>query len=90
MKGIRFYEELDNKNRVSETSQGNVLAVLYENGFFTKAGYMLECISATFYYPDSDVSSGSAHIDYIRKNCRRISEAKAREIHPRLFTRLDD
>ena len=90
MKGIRFYEELDNKNRVSEKSQGNVVAVLYENGFFTNNGYILECISATFLHSNSDVSSGSAHIDYIRKNCRRISEQKAREIHPRLFTYLDD
>lgn len=90
MKGIRFYEELTNKNKAGETSQGNVLAVFHELGFMGQHGYQYETISALFFEPNSVVCGSAANIDYIRNNCRRISEAKAREIHPELFIRLDN
>ncbi len=90
MKGIRFYEELTNKNRVSEESQGNVIAQLVGNDQVTDDGVMCETISALFFHPDSVCCGGSASLDYIWKNCRRISETKAREVHPQLFVYLDN
>ena len=89
MKGIRFYEELNNKNKAGETSQGNVLARLIGNDWATDNGAMCEVISALFLHPNSVVCGGGASLDYIWNNCRRISEAKAREIHPLLFIYLD-
>jgi hypothetical protein len=94
MKGIRFYEELLDKNRKAETSQGNVVAIFIDTGHtayqqYTGYDYRYECLSATFFQPNSDVSIGSVSQDYLHCDCRRISEARAREIHPKLFERLD-
>lgn len=93
MKGVRFYEELENKNRKDETSQGNVIAIFTDTGRVDAREwgvfYAYDCLSATFFHPNSDVSSGSVSTDYLAEKCRRISEARARAIHPRLFERLD-
>ena len=40
-------------------------------------------------WPNSAVAYSGASDEYLRKRCKRVSEAKAREIHPRLFERLD-
>ena len=49
----------------------------------------MESISAMFYRPNSPVAHSNAAADYIWNNCRRISEKRAREIHPRLFEYLE-
>jgi len=101
MKGYRFYLEYDStyKKRKGQHS-GNVFAVaLRADGHFLlhldsrPSGdcWAVEGLSATFFHPNSDVSWGSADLEwYIQKRCKRISEAKAREIHPALFERLDN
>ena len=89
MNGIRFYEELDNKNRKGEISQGNVIARVLGQDRITDNGVMCETISALFFHPNSVVCGSAASLNYIYKNCRRISEEKAREIHPNLFVYLD-
>jgi hypothetical protein len=86
MKGVRFYEELENKNRKGEKSQGNVIAI---HAYQISIDGMYECLSATFYKPNSPVSVGGVSRKYLEEKCRRISETRAREIHPRLFERLD-
>ena len=50
--------------------------------------YTQEALCATFGHADSDTSLGSVSRDYLR-GCRRIDEALARKLHPRLFARLD-
>lgn len=47
-----------------------------------------EALSSVFFHADSDVNLGSAGHGYLRQ-CRRIDEATARRLHPRLFQRLD-
>lgn len=47
-----------------------------------------EAITSTFCHPDSDTSLGAVAHGYLRE-CRRIPEALARMLHPRLFARLD-
>ena len=102
MKGYRFYEELENKGRKSEKSAGNVVAALlkpsgrgwnflYIRMVRTEKGWagLLECVSALFGEPNSPVCSGQVTDSYLWDKCRRISEAKAREIHPKLFEYLD-
>jgi hypothetical protein len=91
MKGIRFYEEFQDSHK--DISDGNVVAVLLDTGML-RAGYDdpwygYDCLAATFYHANSDVSGTTVCVDYLRNFCKRISEKRAREIHPRLFARLD-
>ena len=94
MKGIRFYEELRNKNRKSEESRGTVVAVLVDTGHISGnqhgVWYEYDCISSLFDHPNSVVCGSGVSQDYLWQECRRISEQRAREIHPELFKRLDD
>lgn len=96
MKGYRFYEELENKNRKDEKSDGNVFALFLDPDtnrpltYWNGKEYMYEGMGAVFFHSNSAVCITGASPEYLRENCRRISEEKAREIHPRLFQRLDD
>lgn len=47
-----------------------------------------ECIAATFSHANSDTSLCSVSPEYLSR-CRHIPEALARQLHPRLFQRLD-
>jgi hypothetical protein len=95
MQGVRFYEELTDKGRRYEASQGNVLAVAIDErggfyGFFgSGAVYCVECVGALFDWPNSQVCGTSVARDYLRLDARRVSEARAREVHPALFEYLD-
>lgn len=86
MKGLRFYQEFtDRRKRIPN---GNVIAVSTEREHRCPDGSM-EAIGAVFYYANSPVATTAASNDYLRKQCKRIPETKARTIHPRLFERLD-
>lgn len=100
MKYIRFYLEYPSKkekNRRPAKNRkhtGNVCAVFTDLGGFpdwyaSTAGPQVECISAVYYHANSPVCGSSASMHYLRDLCVRISEAKAREIHPQLFDYLD-
>jgi len=88
MNGIRFYLEFKDKSK--REPGGTVVAVLVLNGSYWSSGTVCyEAIAALFDRPNSPVAgTGVAH-DYLRQQCKRISEAKARAIHPGLFERLD-
>ena len=90
MKGVRFYQEFDNKAKTVPT--GNVIALFYESWLPGNAeqGRLTESLSATFYHANSDVSFGGVADSHLRKKCKRVSEAKARIVHPRLFERMEE
>jgi len=72
----------------------NVIAVYLEKGgrpvsIFDGVNWKAECAAATFDVPNSDVSTTAASFSYLNERCRRISEAEAKRIHPRLFTYLE-
>lgn len=95
MKGVRFYEELNHKNRKGEESRGTVVAVFVENGTWSERTgngelrILYEGIGAVQDYPNCPPASTSVATIYLREECRRIPEARAREIHPALFEWLD-
>lgn len=64
----------------------NVIALLLGDEHKTLDG--CEALVSTFEYQDSDTSLSSVSREYLRK-CRRIPESLARELHPRLFARID-
>ena len=93
MKGFRFYEELENKGRKSERSKGTVVAVLYGEFWVGDCGdhhdIIFEGVRGVYDAPNSPVCSCGPAFGYLRLMCRRISEARAREIHPALFAYLE-
>ena len=84
MKDITFYQEFENRSRTKPT--GNVLAVIRDSR--CPDGSM-EAIGALFDRPDSPVASTAVSLEYLRTQCKRVSEAKARQVHPAMFERLD-
>lgn len=92
MRGYRFYAEYDSaKDKRANKHSGNVCAVLLDKErrpLYTGSG-KVELIAAVTHAPDSDVCTTSASPEYLREKCKRISEERARAIHPRLFNYLD-
>ena len=98
MKGIRFYLEHPSPAAKRKGQHaGTVLAVdVDEHGcprWFFSAGEvidsMVECMGAIYAQPNSPVCSTSVGREYLTRQCKRIAEAQAREIHPALFERLE-
>lgn len=85
MKEIRFYEEFWNKHK--NVSSGNVLAVMQDHGCMDHSA--AHAIGRVFYPPNSPVAPTAVCYQYLRKNCRRVSEARARLVHPALFEWLE-
>lgn len=106
MKYVRFYLEYESpaaKKRGGPHTGNVIAAILREDGNFQytfdvrtgedgKKEYVAvgEVISAIFFSPNSPVCGGGADLGYIHDQCKRISERKAREIHPALFEYLDN
>lgn len=87
MQGIRFYLEFT--DAAKRQSGGNVVAALVANGSYRSSGTVCyEAIAALFDQPNAPVASTGVALDYLRLKCKRISEAKARILHPALFARL--
>ena len=88
MIGIRFYAEFQDKSK--RQPGGNAVAVLTLNGAYWSSGQLCyEALAALFDRPNSPVAGTGVALDYLRQKCKRISEARARIIHPALFERLD-
>jgi hypothetical protein len=88
MHHVRFYHEFSDRRKTKST--GNVFAAFVGNGVHVSNGLLCyEGLGALFAQPNSPVAGTSASLDFIRETCKRVSEAKARQIHPALFERLD-
>jgi len=60
------------------------------NGSYISSGKLCyEGFVGVFDRPNSPVNFSGAALDYLREKCKRVSETKARTIHPALFERLD-
>ena len=92
MKGVRFYEEFTAKRR--GISAGQAVAVLVANGFnVTRIGdhfdRMYDAIVAPYDGHNVSPCGGQVSSSWLSAKCKRITEARAREIHPALFRMLD-
>jgi hypothetical protein len=84
MQYITFYEEFIIKRK--RISAGNCIAVIRENR--CPDGSM-ECVGSVFEHPNSVCAGTAVSSEFLRTKCKRVSEAHARQVHPRLFERLD-
>lgn len=95
MKGYRFYEEFGTKQgKRKGVSQGNVVAVQisprgYADYHISNGVAMGEGFTGLYQDANSPVCYGSFSFDWLAETCKRVSEARAREVHPELFRRLD-
>jgi hypothetical protein len=90
MNGIRFYREFNHKRK--RHSARTVVAALVCNGRFWSTGKVcFEALAGLFDHdqPNSAVCGTAVSLDYLQARCKRVSEAKARLLHPALFERLD-
>ncbi|HEX5438713.1 MAG TPA: hypothetical protein VFW98_16295 [Gemmatimonadaceae bacterium] len=90
MRGFRFFEEYTNATKAQ--SAGNVIAVQTSDDPFVKEGEI--CVHALCAYPDdcapnSPVLARLCSAEYLGRHCERITEARARAVHPKLFEYLD-
>lgn len=98
MNGYKFYLEFPDKKSKRKSGRenlghsGNVaaLATAREFTYVRNGGIIQEGLTAVYFSPNSPVNWGSVSWDYLKEKCKRISESKAREIHPALFERLDN
>lgn len=93
MKYVRFYLDHDSPaDKRRGRHNGNVIALLDPERNWWRdqySGRLYEALGATFAWPNSPVATTGVAASYLRTQAKRISEAKAREIHPALFERLD-
>jgi hypothetical protein len=97
MKDYRFYLEYPNATEKRKSSRknlgehsGNCIAVYLPT---IKDQYLInhcfECASGVFSTPNSPINWGAVGPEYLAKNCKRIPEKQAKEIHPALFDYLE-
>lgn len=85
MNGYIFYEEFNTPaDKRTRRSMGNVSAV-----FGPRYNGKRDAIAGVYSHANSAVCVTGVSLEWLRKSCRRISEARARQIHPQLFRRLD-
>ena len=91
MKGYRFYEEFESnaKKRARRGKESVIALILDDRNRPLWNGSTYDCIGAVHDLPNSGVATTGVQPEYLRKNCRRITEAEARKIHPRLMAWLD-
>lgn len=96
MKQIRFYLEFPSpaakRRGTVADSCGTVFAMLLDihNHPLITPSHCAEGLGAVFDRRNSPVASTAAHVrKHLARLCKRIPEAKARQVHPALFTWLD-
>jgi hypothetical protein len=91
MKGYRFYEEFDSSYKKRQRQgTGNVLALDVDwRGRPFHNGVGLECCAALLSEPNSPVCGTEVSRNVLRRNYRRVTEQRARQIHPAMFDFLD-
>ncbi|MEP6692828.1 MAG: hypothetical protein ABJD07_16845 [Gemmatimonadaceae bacterium] len=87
---IHFFEEYAGHDL--QQSAGNVIAIYFTDELVIKDGKVLfraVCAGDEAMRPNSPVTPTLFDAEYLGSHCRKISEARARDIHPRLFAYLD-
>lgn len=94
MKDVRFYLEFPSvtakrkSGKANAGHSGNVSAVIQANTFWRDGRFLREAVSGVFEWPNSGVAGTAVSCEFLRQ-CKRIPERTAREIHPLLFETLD-
>jgi len=77
------------KRKSTGNHSGNVIATFEGTEYVGRSGPQVDALAAIQDKPNCPVAGTTVSLEYISERAKRISEAQAREIHPALFTRLD-
>ncbi len=90
MNGYRFYlEHATPSAKRRRHHAGTVVAIIPTQSRFQDGQIVFDAVGSVYDVPDSPVTSTGAAQAFLSRNCRRISESKARTIHPTLFNFID-
>lgn len=84
MRGVRFYADYGDKRAKRRGGDAPNAIAVYGDTFVIRGDAMIEAIAALTSECNSSVCGTSASLGYLRESCKRISEAEAYRIHPRL------
>ncbi|MGI8844204.1 MAG: hypothetical protein ACR2HZ_10925, partial [Gemmatimonadaceae bacterium] len=90
MRGYNYFEEYTSTQRAAST--GNVIAVPETLRSFVQPGGIclpVVCAGEDESSPNSPVSPTFLLAEYLGTHCKRVTEVRARSIHPRLFEYLE-
>jgi len=88
MKDTRFYEEFTNTSKM--VSRQTVVAIAPSTIHISQGDVLYEATGSIFNRPNSPVCGTSVDQKYLTMLCKRVSEKKARKIHPNMFKYLDN
>ena len=83
---MRFFEEYESSAKVR--SEGNVIAVLDEIKD-VPLGREYKCLWSNRNIPNGPVDNDKVSIEFLNVFCIEVTEERAREIHPKLFERIE-
>ncbi len=93
MKGIRFWEEYKygiRKGHGAGESTGNCFAVMLDScGEDDEYGACYKALMPIYQTANSPVWIGIIQVAFLIGTCKRVSEQRARTVHPQLFEVLD-
>ncbi len=91
MKGFQFYLQHESKAAKRRNEHdGNVVAVYTDlPAYHSGSAWCRESVAGVYDERNSPVCGTGVGIEFLRTQCKRISEAQARRIHPLLFSYLD-
>lgn len=93
MQHVRFYQDFGDGpegRRAKRNSWKNKKLAPNALALFLNDNGAMEALVAITNDADSHVAMDGVTVEYLRKHCKRCSEAVARKIHPNLFKRLED
>jgi hypothetical protein len=98
MKGYWFYLKYESpEDKAKGVHSGNCLAVLFKHTGWKKrretfqsgGSLLVRCYAPCFRYPNAPCVPAAVAIHYLNSRCKRITEKRAREVHPKLFERIE-
>ena len=96
MKGIRFYLEYATKTEKNKATRknvgkhtGNCIAVEFKQPYISQGEVCFGAYGGVFEHENSLCCGTSTTRGYLSENCKHISEQQAKEIHPNLFSYLE-
>jgi hypothetical protein len=89
MIGIHFYEQF--KDEQKRESAGKAIAVFVQQWKYGSEaqGRLFDAVVGHLNRSNPPVVHSTVSERYLKKKCRRVSEYRAKEIHPNLFRLLD-
>lgn len=92
MKDHKFYVEYPSTFDKRENTRGDNCLVIFGESFISGNEIVYECVATVSMQERPNcpaIAESQVSVGHLRKFCKRVSEKRAREIHPNLFAYLE-